>query len=75
MKSEDQKETDSSRLTAEERKREANAVLKKRLQITSPMAPDEMSESESTKSFVVPDYLIAGVIFPADLTGSTRGVR
>lgn len=75
MKSEDQKETDSSRLTAEERKRETNAVLKELLQITSPMATDEMSESESTKSFVVPDYLIAGVIFPADLTGSTRGVR
>jgi|TARA_B110000261_G_C12792041_1_gene240733 hypothetical protein len=25
------------------------------------MAPDEMNESESTKSFVVPDHLIAGV--------------
>ena len=27
----------------------------------APMAPDEMNESESTKKFVVPDYLIAGV--------------
>ena len=25
------------------------------------MAPDEMNESESTKSFVVPDHLIASV--------------
>tara|TARA_B110000008_G_scaffold37012_1_gene33608 strand:+ start:882 stop:1025 length:144 start_codon:yes stop_codon:yes gene_type:complete len=25
------------------------------------MTPDEMNESESTKSFVVPDHLIAGV--------------
>jgi hypothetical protein len=25
------------------------------------MAPDEMNESESTKKFVVPDHLIAGM--------------
>jgi len=27
----------------------------------APMAPDEMNESESTKKFVVPDHLIAGM--------------
>ena len=61
MKSKDQKETDTSKLTAEERKIETNAVLKELLQVTPPMAPDEMNESESTKSFVVPDHLIMHV--------------
>ena len=61
MKSKDQKETDTSKLTAEERKIETNAVLKELLQVTPPMAPDEMNESESTKKFVVPDHLIMHV--------------
>jgi hypothetical protein len=35
--------------------------LEEPLQVTPPMSPDKPSESESTKNFVVPDYLIAGV--------------
>jgi hypothetical protein len=61
MKSKDQKETDTSSLTAEERKMAFNTVLKELLQVVPPMSPDETNDSESTKSFVVPDHLIAGV--------------
>ena len=75
MKSSDDKKDDTSSFTVKERRLQTNTVLKELLQITPPMAPDEMNESGPTKSFVVPDHLIAGVMFPADLTGSTRGVR
>ena len=52
---------DTSSLTVKERRLQTNTVLKELLQVTPPMAPDEMSDSESTKKFVVPDYLRAGV--------------
>ena len=52
---------DTSSLTVKERRLQTNTVLKELLQLTPPMAPGEMSDSESTKKFVVPDYLRAGV--------------
>ena len=61
MKSSDDKKNDTSSLTVKERRLQTNTVLKELLQVTPPMAPEEMNESESTKSFVVPDHLIAGV--------------
>jgi hypothetical protein len=61
MKSSDDKTNDTSSLAVKERRLQTNTVLKELLQVTPPMAPDEMNESESTQSFVVPDYLIAGV--------------
>jgi hypothetical protein len=48
-------------LTPAEKRLQVNQVLKELLQVTPPMAPDEMSETGSTKNFVVPDHLIAGV--------------
>ena len=62
MKSNDEKKDDTSSLTDEECRTTTDSVLKELLQVAPPMAPDDLpSESESTKSFVVPDYLIAGV--------------
>jgi hypothetical protein len=62
MKSNDEKKDDTSSLTDEERRTTTDSVLKELLQVAPPMAPDgELSETESTKNFVVPDYLIAGV--------------
>lgn len=61
MKSSDDKKNGTSNLTVKERRLQTNTVLKELLQVTPPMAPDEPSDSESTKNFVVPDYLIAGV--------------
>lgn len=62
MKSNDEKKDDTSSLTDEECRTTTDSVLKELLQVAPPMAPDGLpSESESTKSFVVPDHLIAGV--------------
>lgn len=61
MKSNDEKNDEGSRLTPEERRLKTDAILKELLQVTPPMSPDKPSESESTKNFVVPDYLIAEV--------------
>jgi len=62
MKSNDEKKVDTSSLTDEECRTTTDSVLKELLQVAPPMAPDGLpSESESTKSFVVPDHLIAGV--------------
>ena len=61
MKSSDERKDDTSSQTAEERRLETDAVLRELLQVAPPMAPDGEIESEPTKSFVVPDYLIAGV--------------
>ena len=48
--------------TPAEMRLKTNAVLKELLHVVPPMAPDgEMIETESTKNFVVPDHLIAGV--------------
>ena len=60
-KSTDKSSTNSSGLTQKERRLRTNTVLKELLQVVPPMSPDEMTEGESTKSFVVPDHLIAGV--------------
>ena len=61
MKSSDDKKNDTSSLTVKERRLQTNTVLKELLQVVPPMAPDEMSDSESTKKFVVPDHLIMHV--------------
>ncbi len=61
MKPNDEKKDDTSSLTDEECRTTTDSVLKELLQVAPPMAPGEPSETESTKSFVVPDYLIAGV--------------
>ena len=58
----DKSSTNSSMRTQKERQLKENMLLKELLKSAPPMAPDgELSETESTKSFVVPDYLIAGV--------------
>ena len=58
----DKNSTNSSMRTQKERQLKENMLLKELLKSAPPMAPDGLlSESESTKSFVVPDYLIAGV--------------
>ena len=62
IKSTGKSSTISSNLTQKERRLKTNTVLKELLQVVPPMSPDgEMSETESTKNFVVPDHLIAGV--------------
>jgi hypothetical protein len=61
MKSNDEKKDDTSSITDEELRTTTDSVLKELLQSSPPVAPDEPSDSEATKSFVVPDYLIAEV--------------
>ena len=58
----DKSSTNSSMRTQKERQLKENMLLKELLKSAPPMAPDgELSGTESTKNFVVPDYLIAGV--------------
>jgi hypothetical protein len=62
MKSNDEKKDDTSSITDEELRTTTDSVLKELLKSAPPMAPDGLpNESESTKNFVVPDYLIVEV--------------